>query len=237
MCRWAARLNHFLPRDESILWYRQWIDHHKGREVCMTIMTILYNFNFYSIMLNDAFFQFVWQPYDNDAAVAARIPDYCLHNSSVWRSSCPLLCMHIVEWHHPDRVLRQFQMDQHIPGPGINLDNLGYHGRDLRGQTQVDWENRHRPFVMCWAQRNNFVFSINASSRPLVRLDEYLQWYKRHTWRWLDAVGGSIMYAVRKSYLISRNHIFNIFFSYNHLCLRLHAGLEFGQVRRTYEQS
>jgi Plant mobile domain len=161
-------------------------------------------------MLNDAFFQFVWRPYD-DEAVAALIPEYCLLNKNVWRASVPILCMHVVEWHHPDRVLRQFGMEQHIPTKAVNLDKLGFHGRDLRGQTDVDWLDRHGPLVEIWQHWPARVFSSDQPARQWVRLSQYSEWYRSITWRWLDPIGGSMMYAVRKSYSISRVHVFNIF--------------------------
>uniref|UniRef100_A0A2N9GI22 Aminotransferase-like plant mobile domain-containing protein n=1 Tax=Fagus sylvatica TaxID=28930 RepID=A0A2N9GI22_FAGSY len=54
--------------------------------------------------------EIVWQPYVN-----ANLPDYCLTGQEIWRSVVPLICTDVVEMHCPDRVLRQFGMQQPIP--------------------------------------------------------------------------------------------------------------------------
>ncbi|KAF7812885.1 serine/threonine-protein phosphatase 7 long form-like protein [Senna tora] len=56
----------------------------------------------------------------------------------------PLICFHILEWHHPDRVMRQFGFDQPIPKAPVDLgaahtiklsgktmDRLGHYGDTL----------------------------------------------------------------------------------------------------------
>ncbi|KAM3378862.1 hypothetical protein P3S68_011275 [Capsicum galapagoense] len=50
--------------------------------------------------------QFVWKPYSPD--VFSKLLDYCVNSSSVWRASVPIIAWDAVEWHYPDRVLRQF---------------------------------------------------------------------------------------------------------------------------------
>ena len=61
--------------------------------------------------------EIVWQPYAFPA-VQQLIPDYCLRTTEIWLASIPLLCFNIIEWHHPDRVLRQFGRQQPIPEYG-----------------------------------------------------------------------------------------------------------------------
>ncbi|RYR22753.1 hypothetical protein Ahy_B03g068057 [Arachis hypogaea] len=39
-----------------------------------------------------------------------------------WLSAVPLLCFNIVRFHHVDRVKRQFNGEQQIPGTPVNLD-------------------------------------------------------------------------------------------------------------------
>ncbi|KAM3266272.1 hypothetical protein P3L10_003266 [Capsicum annuum] len=56
--------------------------------------------------------QFVWQPYSPD--VFATLPDYCVNDSTVWRAIVPVIAWDVVEWHYPDRVLRQFELIQNI---------------------------------------------------------------------------------------------------------------------------
>ena len=57
--------------------------------------------------------QFVWEPYT--ATMMAALPPICVVGSVAWFAVVPLICFHVVEWHQPDRVLRQFGMQQPIP--------------------------------------------------------------------------------------------------------------------------
>ncbi|KAL5130685.1 Serine/threonine-protein phosphatase 7 long form [Glycine soja] len=58
--------------------------------------------------------EFVWEPYT--ATVMAALPPICVVGSVAWFAVVPLICFHVVEWHQPDRVLRQFGLQQPIPG-------------------------------------------------------------------------------------------------------------------------
>ncbi|KAJ0090197.1 hypothetical protein Patl1_14730 [Pistacia atlantica] len=55
----------------------------------------------------------IWQPYTSELLVSP--VDVCVRDQHVWRTIAPLICFDIVEWHHPDRVLRQFGLQQGIP--------------------------------------------------------------------------------------------------------------------------
>ena len=46
---------------------------------------------------------FIWEPY---AGIVDTLPDYCLVGRRVWRYHDPIICVHIVETHLPDRVAR-----------------------------------------------------------------------------------------------------------------------------------
>uniref|UniRef100_A0A2N9GJ88 Aminotransferase-like plant mobile domain-containing protein n=1 Tax=Fagus sylvatica TaxID=28930 RepID=A0A2N9GJ88_FAGSY len=72
----------------------------------------------------------VWQPYSDE--VIANQPKYCTVGKEIWRTVAPLICFHIVEKHYPDRVMRQFGMQQYIPSD-VNTDEK-LHSIDLRGQ-------------------------------------------------------------------------------------------------------
>ncbi|RZB70380.1 Serine/threonine-protein phosphatase 7 long form-like [Glycine soja] len=56
---------------------------------------------------------FMWEPYTT--TVMSALPPICLVGSVAWCAVLPLICFHVVEWHQPDRVLRQFGMQQPIP--------------------------------------------------------------------------------------------------------------------------
>uniref|UniRef100_A0A2N9GDR6 Aminotransferase-like plant mobile domain-containing protein n=1 Tax=Fagus sylvatica TaxID=28930 RepID=A0A2N9GDR6_FAGSY len=58
--------------------------------------------------------QIVWEPYKE---ILDGLPAYCKAGKNIWRTVSPLVCGHLIEWHVPNRVLRQFGMEQDIPGP------------------------------------------------------------------------------------------------------------------------
>ena len=56
----------------------------------------------------------------------------------------PLICFDIIEWHIPERVLRQFRMQQGIPLPC--LIDMELHLVDRRGRHQYDWVTFHAQY-------------------------------------------------------------------------------------------
>ncbi|KAF7801211.1 serine/threonine-protein phosphatase 7 long form-like protein [Senna tora] len=64
-----------------------------------------------------------WTPYSS-MLERGEIPNEYLQHPDIWRASVPLVNFAIVEWHHSDRVLRQFGMTQSIPGPPRDLSDV-----------------------------------------------------------------------------------------------------------------
>jgi Plant mobile domain len=145
---------------------------------------------------NNFSLQFLWMPYNRHEEL---IPEYCMRNQVMWRSSCPLICMHIIEWHHPDRVLRQFGMDQPRPDPPMDLDYYNVHGITLKGRIDNEWEVEHRYWLSQWDIRYQTVSGLPLRDEPLHRNSEYMQWYRSVTRRWIDPRSASSGYVVRKS--------------------------------------
>ncbi|KAI0503599.1 hypothetical protein KFK09_014533 [Dendrobium nobile] len=50
--------------------------------------------------------QVIWQPYTPD--IQAQVAQICLSGADIWTARVPLISWKRVEWHLPDRVLRQF---------------------------------------------------------------------------------------------------------------------------------
>ena len=50
--------------------------------------------------------QVLWKPYTTD--LIAHLPTICQADEEIWRTMLPLICFDIIEWHRPERVLRQF---------------------------------------------------------------------------------------------------------------------------------
>uniref|UniRef100_A0A2N9IZD0 Aminotransferase-like plant mobile domain-containing protein n=1 Tax=Fagus sylvatica TaxID=28930 RepID=A0A2N9IZD0_FAGSY len=144
--------------------------------------------------------------------------EYCTVGKEIWRTVAPLICFHIVEKHYPDRVMRQFGMQQHIP-LDVNTDEK-LHSIDLRGQGQKNWEHSHAPHIELWQNRREHIASADpqtislaqirelakpesenrreyiASADPQVGLidenDEYMKWYRRITRRFISPMGALI---------------------------------------------
>ena len=95
----------------------------------------------------------------------------------------PLICFEIVEWHRPERVLRQFGLHQEIP-PDCSYEKI-LHKVDARGLHQRDWATYHAPYIALWDTRAARIIT----SPPMVGLmdfhDPYMQWYCRITRRFM----------------------------------------------------
>ncbi|KAF3621612.1 putative UDP-glucose flavonoid 3-O-glucosyltransferase 3-like [Capsicum annuum] len=53
---------------------------------------------------------FIWEPYTDD--LIESFPDYCHAGRDMWRVRVPIFCWDVVEVHLPDRVMRQFRLQQ-----------------------------------------------------------------------------------------------------------------------------
>ncbi|KAL5170181.1 Serine/threonine-protein phosphatase 7 long form [Glycine soja] len=74
--------------------------------------------------------EFVWEPYTT--IVISLLPPICVVESVAWCALVPLICFQVIEWHQPDRVLRQFGMQQLIPES--HSQPLNIHGITLKGK-------------------------------------------------------------------------------------------------------
>ncbi|XP_012848924.1 PREDICTED: serine/threonine-protein phosphatase 7 long form homolog isoform X1 [Erythranthe guttata] len=121
--------------------------------------------------------QFVWEPYPDE--VLASLPEYCLSGGRIWQTVAPLICFDVVEFHHPDRVLRQFGQHQTIPAICDTIPDI--HLTDRRGRQNYDWAHHHRQFVDMWAERCARVISGPPIDGPMDQSEPYMVWYRRIT--------------------------------------------------------
>ncbi|KAL6543076.1 hypothetical protein OROHE_010596 [Orobanche hederae] len=121
--------------------------------------------------------QFVWEPYPID--VLGSLPEYCLSGRRIWQTVSPLICFDVVEFHHPDRVLRQFGQQQSIPAVCNTIPDI--HFTDRRGRQNYDWIQHHRQFVDMWAERVTRVVSAPPIDCPMDQTNPYMIWYRRIT--------------------------------------------------------
>ncbi|RVW75039.1 Serine/threonine-protein phosphatase 7 long form-like [Vitis vinifera] len=122
--------------------------------------------------------QVLWEPYMGD--LVAHLPAISLADQEIWRMS-PLICFDIVEWHRPERVLRQFGLQQGIP-PSCSIE-LDLHSVDRRGRHKYDWGAFHAQYITLWGSREERI----ATAPPMVGVmqfhDPYMEWYRRITRR------------------------------------------------------
>ena len=117
----------------------------------------------------------LWQPYVGE--LVDQLPDICLADQDIWRTMSLLICFETIEWHRPERVLRQFGLHQEIP-PACSYEHQ-LHRVDARGQHQRDWAMYHTSYIALWDTRSVRIIT----SPPKVGLmdfhDPYMQWYRR----------------------------------------------------------
>ncbi|KAH1203745.1 Serine/threonine-protein phosphatase 7 long form [Glycine max] len=104
--------------------------------------------------------EFVWEPYTTN--IMSVLPPICLVGSVAWCTIVPLICFQVIKWHQPDKVLRQFGMQQLIsrcPSQPFNI-----HGITLKGKHDEDWGQLLGPMINQWNNRADF------------RVDEILQY-------------------------------------------------------------
>ena len=86
-----------------------------------------------------------------------------------------------MDWHHPERVLRQFGMKQSVP---LVVDtSTALHKISLQGKWEMNWEVEHAPFIQQWANRENEIRRSPLLNGDDTHLVQYMMWYNRNT-RW-----------------------------------------------------
>ncbi|XP_057530802.1 serine/threonine-protein phosphatase 7 long form homolog [Amaranthus tricolor] len=116
--------------------------------------------------------QMTWQPYT--AAKMEALPHICTSGHEIWRSRCPLICFDIVELHLPDRVMRQFGLEQVIPQACDTQRQL--HAIDRRTGDK-NYLVRHRSHVDAWNDRaSTLVGGDNFTGHSSAM---YMSWYRR----------------------------------------------------------
>ncbi|XP_072083686.1 uncharacterized protein [Arachis hypogaea] len=93
-----------------------------------------------------------------------------------WLSVVPLLCFNIVRFHHVDRVKRQFNGEQQVPGIPVNLDR--YLTTTGRGE-DVWWSLKLKEWYDRWHQRfdpgHRITVHHTFDTRPTL---EYYDWWR-----------------------------------------------------------
>ncbi|XP_043810688.1 serine/threonine-protein phosphatase 7 long form homolog [Manihot esculenta] len=131
--------------------------------------------------------QVIWEPYTD--ALIESLPEYCRQGRQIWRAVVPLVCFHIIEWHQPDRVMRQFGMQQHIPAEP--QQSAALHDVDLR-KSDTDWAEVHSHWIARWNTRERRIVTAPPATEPLHFHSEYMEWYRRVSRRWISVKGAAM---------------------------------------------
>ena len=144
--------------------------------------------------------QVKWEPY-RDAGYEFMGAEDELQDR--WRAVTPVLCFHIVEMHQPDRCMRQFGMQQHIPASAAQLK--GAHDLTLRGKISDDWEAKMDEFIQLWNTRHLRIATTEPSEGLISPNSEYMTWFFTHTRRYMTRQVARIGHVVH-NHLASSLH-------------------------------
>lgn len=87
----------------------------------------------------------------------------------------------------PDRVMRQFGMEQTIP-ERPNDCVLTLHKYGGRGATGTNWRGRHRQYIEDWANRRQFIVQGVPADDVHSASQTYMTWYYSVTRRFIGNV-------------------------------------------------
>ncbi|KAL5147316.1 Serine/threonine-protein phosphatase 7 long form [Glycine soja] len=123
--------------------------------------------------------EFLWEPYTS--TVMSVLPPICLVGSVALCAVVPLICFH----HQPDRVLRQFGMQQ--PIPGCPSQPLNIHGITLKGKQDENWGQPFTPMISPWNNRAEFRVDVYPRQEGLLSFNSnYMVWYRQKMKMFVD---------------------------------------------------
>ncbi|KAL4340096.1 hypothetical protein GQ457_08G026100 [Hibiscus cannabinus] len=146
----------------------------------------------YSSTKND---EFVWTPY-NDTKISICVPPELFQGVHVWMSNVPLINYVVVEWHHVDRVMRQFHCVQLISQQPVKLDSL--HRITRQGKTNVNWKSHHSMWIMQWVDR----YSRRPACEPI---ETYFVTYGYFDWYVANGKPHILTHAERQREIYARH--------------------------------
>ncbi|KAD1566678.1 hypothetical protein E3N88_42623 [Mikania micrantha] len=118
--------------------------------------------------------EFKWRPYEQ---VIGFLPAICRSGIRSWQSECFLIYWDVVEFHTPQRVMRQFGMVQRIPDPipiSFN-EHRKLHTLIRTGKPDNNWPNIHSKFLSVWNQRwENVVQGMDGISQTYQQAGQFM---------------------------------------------------------------
>ncbi|KAK1612363.1 hypothetical protein QYE76_036036 [Lolium multiflorum] len=124
-----------------------------------------------------------WEPYGTYYRIGAAMPNLnqkCTEEARFWRMRCPLICLWLVEYHQPHRVIRQFGLYQECPPQWQDTDKE-LHRLDRQQQRKItNWPVHHSGHVTAFqhcleATRNGG--TVEIVPHDLAAFNNYLQWF------------------------------------------------------------
>ncbi|TVU43652.1 hypothetical protein EJB05_10138 [Eragrostis curvula] len=122
--------------------------------------------------------QVKWTPYSRPEIENMNLSPICKRDENYWRATIPLVWFFVVEWHLPQRVVRQFgllqQPDVHQETTNRELHKIDR--RKVRGP--VDWVVKHQPYISLWDARERFsMYPYDGPAHRNGPYKEYLVWF------------------------------------------------------------
>ncbi|KAD2805572.1 hypothetical protein E3N88_38949 [Mikania micrantha] len=118
--------------------------------------------------------EFKWRPYEQ---VIGFLPGICRSGIRSWQSECFLIYWDVVEFHTPQRVMRQFGMVQriHDPIPISFNEHRKLHTLIRTGKPDNNWPNIHSKFLSVWNQRwENVVQGMDGISQTYQQAGQFM---------------------------------------------------------------
>ncbi|KAK1613140.1 hypothetical protein QYE76_036813 [Lolium multiflorum] len=128
-----------------------------------------------------------WEPYGTYYRIGSAMTDLnhkCLEEAGFWRMRCPLICMWLVEYHQPHRVMRQFGLYQECPPQWQDTDHA-LHRLDRQRQRKItNWPEHHRIHVTAFQHCLEAVRlggHVEVVPYDAAAFNNYLQWFHEST--------------------------------------------------------
>ncbi|KAL0906707.1 hypothetical protein M5K25_025222 [Dendrobium thyrsiflorum] len=117
--------------------------------------------------------QVIWEPYT--PALMVWLPKICVDGMEIWQARVPLISWKRVEWHLPDRVMRQFGGRQSIE---LEPMERTFRRVDGRGRANVDWMEYHCNYIEMWNKRRAYIIVVTPRGDDQGDLLRYMHWYR-----------------------------------------------------------
>src|SRR5204863_528988 len=112
-----------------------------------------------------------------DVETITSLPPICTRDQNIWLARIPIICMDTVEWHLPDRVMRQFRLPQPIPANVVPLESSPE-------KRSSKWRKFLKEYIRMWDQCLQHIVQLLSEVEPI---EDYMQWYWHNTLRYLHA--------------------------------------------------